>query len=212
MNTESDPNLESPQDISLFPLRVVMFPGSRMDLQIFERRYLDLISHCMRSNVGFGICLLREGEEVVREASRQTIHRTGTYCKIVDWDQLDNGLLGITVEGVAKFRISDCWQGDSGVLEAKVDFSEQDRVGSDTIPLDDAYNALVDLLQNLENHPLVEQKNLSINYDNLWDLGWRLGELIPIEVEKKQQLLELDDPWERISAIEQVVADMANES
>jgi Lon protease-like protein len=204
--------LESPQDISLFPLRVVMFPGSRLDLQIFERRYLDLVSHCMRNDVGFGVCLLREGEEVVREASRQTIHRTGTYCKIVDWDQLDNGLLVITIEGVAKFRISDCWQGDDGVLEATVDFSAQDRTGEDPIPLDDAYDALVDLLQNLEHHPMVEQKNLSINYDNLWDLGWRLGELIPIEVDKKQQLLEIDDPWERISAIEKLVADMANEA
>jgi Lon protease-like protein len=205
-------NLESPQNISLFPLRVVMFPGSRLDLQIFERRYLDLVSQCMRNDAGFGVCLLREGEEVVREASRQTIHRTGTYCKIVDWDQLDNGLLVITIEGVAKFRISDCWQGDGGVLEATVDFSDQDRTGKDPIPLDDAYNALVDLLQNLENHPMVEQKNLSINYDNLWDLGWRLGELIPIEVSKKQQLLEIDDPWERISAIEKLVADMANEA
>ena len=205
-------NLESPQDISLFPLRVVMFPGSRLDLQILERRYLDLVSQCMRSDSGFGVCLLREGEEVVHEASRQTIHRTGTYCKIVDWDQLENGLLGITVEGLAKFRITDCWQADSGVLEAKVDFSSQDRTGEDPIPLDDDYAALVDLLQNLENHPMVEQKNLSINYDNLWDLGWRLGELIPIEVEQKQELLELDDPWERISAIEQLVADMASES
>lgn len=205
-------NLESPQNISLFPLRVVMFPGSRLDLQIFERRYLDLVSQCMRNDRGFGVCLLREGEEVVHEASRQTIHRTGTYCKIVDWDQLDNGLLVITIEGLAKFRISDCWQSDGGVLEATVDFSPQDRTGEDPIPLDDAYNALVDLLQNLENHPMVEQKNLSINYDNLWDLGWRLGELIPIEVDKKQQLLEIDDPWERISAIEKLVADMANEA
>ena len=116
------------------------------------------------------------------------------------------------LEAYVAYEETDCWQADSGVLEAKVDFSSQDRTGEDPIPLDDDYAALVDLLQNLENHPMVEQKNLSINYDNLWDLGWRLGELIPIEVEQKQELLELDDPWERISAIEQLVADMASES
>ena len=44
-----------------------MFPGSRLDLQIFEQRYLDMISRCMRSGAGFGICLLREGDEVVSE-------------------------------------------------------------------------------------------------------------------------------------------------
>ncbi|MCG8414360.1 MAG: LON peptidase substrate-binding domain-containing protein [Pseudomonadales bacterium] len=200
------------QDIALFPLRVVMFPGSKLDLQIFERRYLDLVSHCMRNDVGFGVCLLREGEEVIREASKQTIHRTGTYAKIIDWDQLDNGLLGIKVEGQAKFRIYDCWQGDSGVLEGKVEFSEQDCLGQASIPLSEDLAALVDLLQNLESHPLVEQQDLQVDYDNLWELGWRLGDLIPVEVEQRQELLEQDDPWERIRSIEQLVADIANDT
>ena len=45
---------------------------------------------------------------------------------------------------------------------------------------------------------------LTIDYDNLWELGWRLGEFIPIAVDQKQQMLDFDDPWERISAIEQL--------
>lgn len=201
------------KEIALFPLRVVMFPGGKVDLQIFERRYLDLVSHCMRNDLGFGVCLLRDGEEVVRAAARQTIHRTGTYSKIIDWNQLDNGLLGITVEGQSKFRIQDCWQADSGVLQASVEYASGDSTSNEEpIPLDDDYGALVDLLHSLESHPLIEQRQLKINYDNLWDLGWRLSELIPMEVEQKQELLELDDPWERIRSIEKLVADMANEA
>lgn len=199
------------RDIALFPLRVVLFPGSKLDLQIFERRYVDLVSHCMRNDEGFGVCLLREGEEVIREASKQTIHRTGTYGKIVDWDQLENGLLGITVEGQAKFRIHDCWQADTGVLEASVEFSSADTLQQDAVPLSEEFAALVDLLQNLESHPMVEQKNIQVDYDNLWELGWRLGELIPVDMEQRQDLLELDDPWDRIRAIEQLVSDIANE-
>ena len=200
------------QQIPLFPLRVVMFPRGRLNLQIFERRYIDLVTHCMRTSSGFGICLLKEGEEVIQKGTNQTIHRTGTYSNIIDWDQLDNGLLGITVEGSAKFSIEDCWQSDSGVLQGNVQFNETDNVGRETIPLDDQYTALADLLQNLESHPLVEQKKLIIDYNNLWDLGWRLSELIPIEIEQKQQLLEIDDPWERIQRIEQLVSDIANET
>ena len=67
-----------------------------------------------------------------------------------------------------------------------------------------------DLLHNLESHPLVEKKNLIINYDNLWDLGWRLSELVPMEISQRQKLLEIDDPWERIKNIEKLVADLAN--
>ena len=83
------------REIPLFPLRVVMFPGGRFDLQIFEKRYIDLIRHCLRTDSGFGICLLKAGEEIFQENLEQTIHSSGTYSKIVDWDQLENGLLGI---------------------------------------------------------------------------------------------------------------------
>ena len=200
------------QEIPLFPLQLVLFPGGRLDLQIFERRYIDLVRDCMRAESGFGICLLKKGLETMQAGTQQTIHLTGTYAKIIDWDQLPNGLLGITVEGSAKFNIEDCWAADSGVLTASVEFSENDSVGKQAIPIDDDLAALSQLLQNLESHPLVEQKNLIIDYDNLWDLGWRLAELIPIENEKKQFLLELDDPWERIESIERLVADLANES
>lgn len=199
-------------EIPLFPLKVVMFPGGRLDLQIFERRYIDLISHCMRTNSGFGICLLRSGEEVISEAGKQTIHRVGTYARIVDWDQLDNGLLGITVEGQAKFTVADCWQGDSGVLQARVEFSQIDDVKRDPIPVDEHYSALADLLESLATHPMVQQRGQDIDYNNLRDLGWRLGELLPIEVEDKQKLLELDDPSQRIQRIEELVANLANNS
>ena len=199
------------KDIPLFPLRLVLFPGGRLDLQIFEQRYIDLVRHCMKTNTGFGVCLLKQGEEIIRAGTRQTIHQTGTYAVIVDWDQLDNGLLGITVEGKDKFRISECWQDDSNLLRARATFSDSDSLGKELIPLEDQFAPLADLLQNLESHPLVEQKNLNINYDNLWDLGWRLSELIPIATEQKQQLLEIDDPWERIENIERLIADLANE-
>lgn len=200
------------QEIPLFPLKVVVFPGTRVDLQIFERRYIDLVSHSLRSNSEFGICLLRSGEEVITEVGKQTIHRIGTSVKIVDWDQLENGLLGITVEGQSKFTVQDCWQADSGVLQAKVAFSEVDSVELEPIPVEPHYEALADLLENLASHPMVQQRGQAIDYHNLRDLGWRLGELLPIEVEDKQKLLELEDPSQRIQKIEELVANLANES
>jgi hypothetical protein len=188
-----------------------MFPRGRAELQIFERRYIDLIRNCLKTNTGFGICLLKTGEETIREDSQQTVHRTGTYANIVDWDQLDNGLLSITAEGQNKFHIDNCWQEESGLLMAEAAFSNSDLVDNEQIPVDDEFAPLTDLLQNLESHPLIEQKKLIIDYDNLWDLGWRLGDLIPIANEQKQQLLEIDDPWDRIESIERLVSEMANE-
>ncbi len=205
-------DMDDAEEIPLFPLHLVMFPGGRLDLQIFERRYIDLVRSCLKTESGFGICLLKEGEEVIKDNTPQTIHQAGTYAHIIDWDPLPHGLLGITVEGSAKFVVENCRLAANGLLMAKVRFSENDSVGKQGIPVEDEFTGLTELLQNLENHPVVKQKKLKIDYNNLWDLGWRLGELIPVENEKKQQLLELDDPWERIENIEQLVVDLANDA
>ena len=199
-------------DIPLFPLNIVLFPGGRFDLQIFERRYIDLVSHCMRTGTGFGICLLKSGDETNSNSLNQTVYNTGTYAKIVDWDQLESGLLGITVEGAVKFVAQDFWKEEDDVLHASVEFSDIESTEADVIPLGDEYTALSELLRNLEDHPLVAGRNLSIDYSDLRQLGWRLSELIPLGIDVRQELLELNDPVERLSKIEKLVSEMANNS
>ena len=78
--------------------------------------------------------------------------------------------------------------------------------------LRDEYTALSELLRNLEDHPLVAGRNLSIDYSDLRQLGWRLSELIPLGIDVRQELLELNDPVERLSKIEKLVSEMANNS
>ena len=204
--------MKNTNDIPLFPLNIVLFPGGRFDLQIFERRYIDLVSHCMRAGTGFGICLLKSGDETNGNNLNQTVYNTGTYAKIVDWDQLESGLLGITVEGAVKFVAQDFWKEDDDVLHASVEFSDIESTEADVIPLGDEYTALSELLRNLEDHPLVAGRNLPIDYSDLRQLGWRLSELIPLGIDVRQELLELDDPVERLSKIEKLVSEMANNS
>ena len=204
--------MKNTNDIPLFPLNIVLFPGGRFDLQIFERRYIDLVSHCMRTGTGFGICLLKSGDETNGNTLNQTVYNTGTYAKIVDWDQLESGLLGITVEGAVKFVAQDFWKEEDDVLHASVEFSDIESTEADVIPLGDEYTALSELLRNLEDHPLVAGRNLSIDYSDLRQLGWRLSELIPLGIDVRQELLELNDPVERLSKIEKLVSEMANNS
>ena len=98
-------------EIALFPLSSVLLPSGRMSLQIFEQRYLDLVAHCMRESEGFGIVWLQQGSEV-SGASLDTpnVGEYGTYARIVDWDQLPNGLLGITIEGQEPFDLQSVWR------------------------------------------------------------------------------------------------------
>ena len=50
-------------ELPLFPLRTVLFPGGLLELKIFEARYLDLMSRCMRERAPFGVVALRSGAE-----------------------------------------------------------------------------------------------------------------------------------------------------
>ncbi|TFH75870.1 hypothetical protein E3V39_07255 [Gammaproteobacteria bacterium LSUCC0112] len=194
--------------IPLFPLRSVVFPGGRLSLQIFEQRYIDLVSHCMRTDTGFGICLLLKGDEMVQPGSQQQVSRVGMYCKIVDWDKLPNGLLGITVEGLRKFTVMESWVGDNKLLMGSVRWEVEDFLGQSILPLSDDHDGLVDLLKDLMAHPLIEELGVSMDFSDQRQLGWRLAELLPIPVHQKQQLLEINDTTERLREIENLVVSM----
>jgi Lon protease-like protein len=203
--------LKDPQLIPLFPLRSVLFPGGRLPLQIFEQRYIDLVSHCMKTDTGFGVCLISQGAEIARPGVRQQVERVGMYARIVDWDQLPSGLLGITVEGQHKFFVQDCWARDDKLLMATVQFAQEDFLGQSALPLTEEHEALVDLLRDLAAHPLIESLDLAIDFDDRRQLAWRLSELLPVPMHQKQTLLALDDTEERIREIENLVASVMHQ-
>ncbi|OZN81127.1 ATP-dependent protease, partial [Pseudomonas aeruginosa] len=89
--------------LPLFPLNAVLFPGCRLDLQIFEARYLDMISRCMKQGTGFGVVTIGEGREVGEAPSRLAM--VGCEASVRDWQQRPNGLLGIRVEGGRRFQV-----------------------------------------------------------------------------------------------------------
>jgi uncharacterized protein len=90
-------------NLPLFPLNTVLFPGCMLDLQIFEARYLDMISRCMKQGSGFGVVCIVEGEEVGEAAS--SFAAIGCEALVRDFQQRPNGLLGIRVEGGRRFRV-----------------------------------------------------------------------------------------------------------
>lgn len=191
--------------IPLFPLRSVVFPGGRLSLQIFEQRYIDLVSRCMKTDSGFGVCLLLKGDELAQPGTQQQVSRVGMYCKIVDWDKLPNGLLGITVEGLRKFTVMDSWMSDNKLLMGSVRWAPEDFLGQPAMPMSPDQDGLVDLLRDLMAHPLIEELGVVMDFADQRQLGWRLAELLPIPVHQKQQLLEINDTSERLHEIENLV-------
>jgi Lon protease-like protein len=95
----------------LFPLNTVLFPDGPLPLRIFEPRYLDMISGCMKQDKPFGVLLIKDGHE----AGPATTHSVGTLARVTDWYQGSDGLLGITAIGTERFRLQSVEQQSDGL-------------------------------------------------------------------------------------------------
>lgn len=190
-------------NVPLFPLNSIVLPGGKIPLQLFEPRYTDMLARCLKEDRGFVVVLLKDGGETGRTADFYDI---GTYVRIVDFQQLENGLLGITVEGVAKVSVIRSWQQPDGlnVGDAEVLIDE----AQSNVP--ERFSELPSVLRALSRHPAIRDLDMSVDYDDARYVGWRLTELLPLDKHEKQQLVELQDPLERLSRLQQLLEAMEN--
>ena len=118
-----------------------------------------------------------------------------------DFQQLDNGLLGITVEGDCKVSVVRSWQQEDGLnvgdVECLIAEAESD------VP--ERYHELPSVLRALFRHPVVKDLEMDVDYDDARHIGWRLTELLPLDKQEKQRLAELQDPLERLDRLQQLL-------
>ncbi len=90
------------RDLPLFPLNTVLFPRMPLPLHIFEPRYQEMMTRCIRERIGFGVLLIADGGEIGANADTVTI---GTIARIVNVDELDDGRMNMLTMGVVRFRL-----------------------------------------------------------------------------------------------------------
>lgn len=189
----------------LLPLNTVLFPGCILDLQIFEARYLDMVSACMRRGEGFGVVALLEGREVGEAARR--FSTLGCEALIRDFQQRPNGLLGIRVEGGRRMRV-----GEVGVQADQLTLAEVGWLDEvEDAPLLAEHADLAALLSALAEHPLVAGLSMGGVVAGQQALANQLAYLLPFSIEQKLQLLQLDAPLQRLELIQHLLDRMQGE-
>ncbi len=184
-------------EIPLFPLRTVLFPDGPLPLRIFEQRYLDMISRCMKEDGPFGVVLIRDGSET----GPADVCDVGTLARIVDWYQGSDGLLGVTAMGQQRFRISASHRQADGLLLGEIELLPAE---ADT-ELPEVFKPLAEILAGVLDDLGRLYESLPRRYD---DAGWvsnRFAEILPIPPEQKQQLLESEMPLERLAELRKVL-------
>ena len=174
------------QEIPLFPLNTVIFPGGLLPLRIFEPRYIDMVKDCMHDEHGFGIVLIQNGNEIGPVAE---IYKTGTLCRISDWESLPDGLLGITAEGETRISIEKTRVESNHLMIGQI----QDLVENPDVLLPEDLEYMKDLLQQIITKVGNPYTNIPARYEYAGWVGARLTELLPLQLPIKQRLLEIDD-------------------
>lgn len=181
------------QDLALFPLNVVLFPGGRLPLRIFEQRYMEMAKACLRDSTPFGVCLIREGAEVGAPATPVDI---GCLARIAEWDMPQLGMLQVIARGEARFRILARRVQADGLARASIEILSEDEDAQ--IPPNCA--RCVRLLERL----IEQQASLFETPHRLASCSWvglRLAELLPLPLEAKQEYLEITDARSRLERL-----------
>ena len=183
--------------VPLFPLNTVLFPGGPLPLRIFEARYLDMVSECLRTDSPFGVLLIRDGDET----GPATTHTIGTLARITDWYQGSDGLLGVTAIGEHRFRLLSSRRMDSGLNIGEVEVLPDEPA----VPLPEEYRPLSQILAGV----LDDLGRLYASLDRrLDDVAWvttRFVEILPLDLEQKQRCLEDCDPEARLRIVKDLL-------
>lgn len=183
----------------LFPLGTVLFPDGVLPLQIFEVRYLDMISRCIAEGTPFGVVLLTQGGEVRTPEGREVFLQSGTLASVQETTASAPGLLHVTCRGSSRFRILSSERRTNGLWMADTELVEDDRNIPIPSELQGASDALDKVLASL--HEVPEQRWPVLPPFRLDDCGWvanRWCDLLPLPNMQKHSLLMLDNPVIRL--------------
>lgn len=187
--------------LPLFPLQAVLFPGMRLQLKVFEARYLDLVARCLREGGGFGVVCLRQGHEVRRGGEPVRLEDTGVLARLDEVDAEGPGLLRVRCTGGQRFTLAGApAQADGGLWQAAVTLLDDDPALAPTPEHHACVRALAQAIASLES-----QGSSPFDKPYRWDdaawVGNRWCELLPITLAAKQKLMALPDPLVRLTLV-----------
>ncbi len=169
--------------LPLFPLDVVLFPGTPLPLHVFEPRYKELISECLERKQKFGI--IRAEQEGLADVgcTAEIVAVTKTY---------PDGRMDIVTEGRERFELLEVNE-ERAFLRADVLYFDDE---PDRPPEKEVLHA-VDLHREILTIGGAQQSLP----ESQAQISFYLAGSLPLDLDFKQALLEMRSESERISAI-----------
>ena len=179
--------------IPLFPLQTVLFPGGPLSLRVFKRRYLDMVSDCLGSNQLFGIILNEQSP--ITDANN--FCKMGTLAQIVDWNQGSDGVLGLQVIGKDRFLLSNHHADENGLNMGEIEILKPEK----RLLLPEEYATLSAILKSILNEFSELYASVKKEFNDASWVGYRLAEILPIELSQRQIYLEIEESLDRLELL-----------
>jgi Lon protease-like protein len=171
-------------ELGIFPLGLVLLPGERVPLHIFEPRYKELIGECLAEERPFGVVL----------ADDSGLHEVGTEASVIEvLERFDDGRLNIVVEGGERFRVVELTSGRA-FQTGEVEEVEDEDIGID----DEAAARAVTLFRELRE---LVGSDVEDPEGGEPALSFALASRVDFGVDPKQRLLELRSEPERLTLV-----------
>jgi hypothetical protein len=193
-----------PNQIPIFPLSgVIYFPKTNLPLNIFKKRYLDLVNDVMKKDKLMGMVQSkRKGDEV---------YKVGCLGKISDLNKSPDGRILINLTGVSRFEIINELNNSKPYREFKVNY-EKFNVDLEGSKEEADMNALMQRSKNFfnKNGLLLNWKEFE-KLDKLQKIN-TLAMIAPITNEEKQKILESISQNEKVKTLEDIMKFYSHES
>ena len=179
-------------EIPLFPLNVVLMPGTPLPLHIFEERYKQMVDECLESETEFGMVL----------ADESGTRRVGCTAKIVELVQrYEDGRMVILVEGSQRFELNNVLTGKPYYV-GDVEYLE-DSSGEDVTALAEECIALLERVIEAATEGSVGIE-IEPPYRNL---SFAIAGRIEFDLETRQEILELPTEKERLGKVKELLTE-----
>jgi Lon protease-like protein len=180
--------------LPIFPLNAVLYPGGMLPLKIFEQRYLEMTKACLRDGTPFGVCRIREGLEVGAPAVPDAV---GCTAAIADWEMPHPGLFHLRCRGEQVFRIVEHTTQPDGLIRAQVELLEDSAGGA----APDESLLCRRVLEQIVARVGTEYFFPPLRFEDSRWVGYRLAEVLPLDLADKQALLEAREDGDRIRTL-----------
>lgn len=192
-----------PKKIAIFPLSgVVFFPKTILPLNIFEKRYIQLINDCMKDHKLFGMV-----QPKFKTNLKPEVYNVGCLGKIISFNETSDKRFIISLSGIIRFKIEEELKTDKLYREFKVNYSD----------FTNDLNTKKGGGRELESKNLINKinfflrkKNYLVNYNELEKLNFdqlvnTMCMMFPFSIEEKQKLIEINKIENQAKTLEEII-------